>query len=975
MPTFDQLQDIFTEQELINSPSYDLFKSKDKSNFLKTKERDERQDASQRAYDRVEESRDDGGELLRPINKLINKGLAEATDVLSLGPLQDKLPTLEELGVEYDENFEENASIIKHLQTQAKVLGRLGLNVPEFFLGAGRDAYREREKQYDAGLSMKEIAEQEDFLTTTLPALITPLEALGLGLPVKKFPKYASSAFYAVSQKLDDVINNYTGKIQENQKEGNTMPEVDVEKGSFEDIFKTTDMARGGDPDQDNSEYGGAFSNPITQEDPYMDIQKFINKPGYENLDELELFDIDMPLAKKKSNNFLDDIEGTKVAGMFGKAPFWAVAGINKSKILNESYSKGEANNLNNIKNKTVKEGSYEAQDTDTSQFLDDTIPDGTQVTKPKSKKIIDSPEETEDVFYSEIEARFMDPNTPETFENTEDFFKFLNGKGISKAEVNDYTLDGYLEAAKKTGSSIKKDDILDIVRKAPIRKVDRITYGSSEYGGLKNPQYAYQHMEEGYLPGTYRENVLFLEPGNIPLDPGVIKSGDPAHSFDEKYVLGWTRLSDRLAINPDPVVTDGIGSLAVKEVETLTKNIDTVGNQARELKLSALKKLSEEDPYIKSYFDDGLVDNDVSINRLYTNYADELKAQDSALYNQIEAFDDKLYKDAEKLKVHNNSSQANYINVTFADEIQSDILQQAKRFEEDITEALGDLIDSNSVVRANAIANDWRLSEKLNPEVVEFFLENETVFRPMFNSTQELQSFVDEFAKNKAIFKELADAGIRPSKDLVKKANAAVKDEQKMLKELKATLSETAMEYLYPNVPFKNRTEWGSALVKNDLSIAANRLYGENKVEGAGQWYAISPSKYITKRYGQRGGTATPLDQRNKDMKGIGMEEFYGGPDSVDTKGKHYTSVLEKILKKAAKENNSEFKVIKVKLDNAEYANTPGAINDQVKNAENFKEVFAIKITPEMMLPHKTHRKSGGFMYTPDNVDIFEVA
>ena len=36
--------------------------------------------------------------------------------------------------------------------------------------------------------------------------------------------------------------------------------------------------------------------------------------------------------------------------------------------------------------------------------------------------------------------------------------------------------------------------------------------------------------------------------------------------------------------------------------------------------------------------------------------------------------------------------------------------------------------------------------------------------------------------------------------------------------------------------------------------------------------------------------------------MKGIGTEEFYGGPDSVDPKGKHYTSVLEKALKRAAK-------------------------------------------------------------------------
>ena len=32
-------------------------------------------------------------------------------------------------------------------------------------------------------------------------------------------------------------------------------------------------------------------------------------------------------------------------------------------------------------------------------------------------------------------------------------------------------------------------------------------------------------------------------------------------------------------------------------------------------------------------------------------------------------------------------------------------------------------------------------------------------------------------------------------------------------------------------------------------------------------------------------------------------------------------------------------------------------------------------KLTPEMLLPHKTHRKSGGFMYTPDDIDIFEAA
>ena len=88
--------------------------------------------------------------------------------------------------------------------------------------------------------------------------------------------------------------------------------------------------------------------------------------------------------------------------------------------------------------------------------------------------------------------------------------------------------------------------------------------------------------------------------------------------------------------------------------------------------------------------------------------------------------------------------------------------------------------------------------------------------------------------------------------------------------------------------------------------------------------------------------------------MKGIGTEEFYGGPDSVDPKGKHYTSTVEKALKRAAKENNSEFKIIEV---------------------PNVGKVFAIKLTPEMLLPHKTHRKKGGVVYTPEIMDIFEAA
>ena len=44
-------------------------------------------------------------------------------------------------------------------------------------------------------------------------------------------------------------------------------------------------------------------------------------------------------------------------------------------------------------------------------------------------------------------------------------------------------------------------------------------------------------------------------------------------------------------------------------------------------------------------------------------------------------------------------------------------------------------------------------------------------------------------------------------------------------------------------------------------------------------------------------------------------MAEFYGGPKAVDESGKHYTSTLEKILKKQAKENNSEMVTMPVQL------------------------------------------------------------
>lgn len=718
------------------------------------------------------------------------------------------------------------------------------------------------------------------------------------------------------------------------------------------------------------SEYGGPYSNPITQEDPYINIEEYLNQPGYESIQDLNIFDLDTPLEGNlnQAGDFLDKIEGTKVA-LFGRVPAWAVANIDKAKILTQNLTKGENNLLNSIKNKIKPKEEAVVEDS-VEEVLDDTIPETTAVATKPQKTIIDSPEETEDVFYSGIEARLMDPNTPDSFDSVEAFYNFLNAKGISKAEVSDYALDGYIGTAAKNGLKINKNDLLEIVREAPIRNIKTVTYGNEIYGGTKSPKYADTYMENGYVPGSYRENVLYLEPENIPLDPGKIREGDPAHSFDEDYVLGWTRSSDRPAY--DPSVTDsGIGKLGEKEVNTLNKNIDKVMDQTKALKVSALNKIKDSgDPAATAMFEDLDVPLEnlpmVDINRYYERLAYKIEEIDEPLYNQIRVFGEKLIKDIEKLEMHNQAIQGNKFTVTFADEIQSDILQQAKKFEEKLTKQLGDLIDANATTRRNAITGRYDY-QNLNPEVVEFFIANKTVFRPMFQTAQEMQTFLDKFAKNKQVFEELANAGIRPSEDLKKKAFKAAEEESKMLADLQTSLSTRAMEYLYPNVPFKNRTEWGSALIKNDLAIAARRLF-EEQADGAATWYAISPSNYITKRYGQKGSVSMTKAERDAakeagtQLKGIGMEEFYGGPNSVDSKGKHFTSVLEKILKKAANDNNSEFKIIKVKVKDGE-------------GNDKFEDAFAIKLTPEMMLPHKTHRKSGGFMYTPENIDIFEAA
>ena len=703
--------------------------------------------------------------------------------------------------------------------------------------------------------------------------------------------------------------------------------------------------AYGGDPDD--------LSSGIVEEDAYFNLKDLDLGPAFEGIEDLDIFEE----AKKEG------YEEVQVAGLgkelFGKVPIWAVGGVEKAKMLLQNLSKNEKNILRSITEKLGLKTEKGKKVEDVVEDIDiiDTPAGGQEVvTKKASKTISDSPEGAESAFYSNVEAKMMDPNTPESFASVDDFYKFLNKRGISRAELEDNILSRYIASAKKNETPLIKEEMLDIIRQSPLRKIRTKNYGYLGEEG-DTAKYAGGNMEGGEIPNTYRESVLYLDSKDIPLDPGKLPTEfGSTHSFPDRYVIGWSRLSDRVA--KLPVEKGIVSTIDPKEMKTIAKNVKKVGNQVDGLYASAYSKL-----FRKGEIDLQPIDQLSSreIKDIVNQFTFDLEALDAPLFQQIKQFEDKLAADTFKLNQMKEATKGAEVRVTFADEIQSDVLQNAQRQSEKFMQTFGDLLDKSAAERSAAIlrAKSSYSSDlgRIDPAVAEYFIQNKTVFRPIFQTEQEMQQFIDVFAKNKVIFQKLAEAGVKADPDLLAQARAGQAMEKKMLDELQVSLSKEAMMQLQPNVPFKNRSEWGETLIKRDLYEAAKLLFQDKKSDAA-TWYAISPSKLIRDRYSQSGSVATPKAERTKSMKGIGMDEFYGGPGATDEFGKHYTSVLEKALKRAAQENNSIIKIIKVKT-----------------GPNTYSEAFAIKLTPEMLLPHKTHRKDGGMVYSPEIIYIFDAS
>ena len=150
----------------------------------------------------------------------------------------------------------------------------------------------------------------------------------------------------------------------------------------------------------------------------------------------------------------------------------------------------------------------------------------------------------------------------------------------------------------------------------------------------------------------------------------------------------------------------------------------------------------------------------------------------------------------------------------------------------------------------------------------MDFFEKNKSVFRPIAKTKAEVNALsqrvtkidqeVDELVNNYIQTREVSDADLSRLSTLL---NENLDDMMKQIIEVDAS----AMDGLFPDLPFKNRDEWADALIKKDLYELAYRKF-ILKDPDASEYYAVSPSKYVIDRYKFKGDASTPKADRDAD-------------------------------------------------------------------------------------------------------------
>jgi hypothetical protein len=710
---------------------------------------------------------------------------------------------------------------------------------------------------------------------------------------------------------------------------------------------------------------------------------------------------------------------------LFGRAPVNEVAPIPTPKDKLTNPSKKQTQSLETEKAKRAEEDIFDPTPNEAVE-LDPTMP---VAVTPLTNQPMTS------VFYSDIERAMT--NAPEQFANKQEVLDFLNKNRIKKSEVDDYRIASLLKLYDDT-SPIAKTEIISQVRTAPISGMRVHGTGSGSEiinpNGEKSTRYS-GYFEPGSIPDTQRERVLYLDRNKLPGDTGeypqAMFGGETIqrHDFgipneENTYIVGWTRLSDRYGFVP-PKVAGPETKINIRQTnKQITKNNRSISGLYAEAQ-NKLIQLARRRGMNQADIDEIEIDEIADLER----YANQLNEISPGLVDQV---DDLIVKNRElndQLTKASAVDPSGVVRVTFADEIQSDLLQAAAMRKQQLTAALRKIQEEGNTTNLQGL-------NRLAEATMDFYEKNKSVFRPLKKTDKEINVLsqkitkmdeeVDEIVNKYIQTREVSDA------DLSRLSGLLNDNLDQMLKEI-IEVDSKAMDGLFPDLPFKNRDEWADALIKKDLYELAYRKF-VLKDPDASSYYAVSPSKYVSKRYNFEGNAATSEADRAADKarrfdafkrngafidsqyKGIGMDEFYGGPDSVSNvidnsgtaatnpnfgKPKHYTSTIETILKRQAQSNNSEMITMPVQLKGGR-GTTQYRVTDQngnmvatltnedqardlIRTNPNYKiqpiaipskkdmePVFAIKITPEMLEPYKTHKAQGGLV---EHIDIFEVA
>ena len=621
-------------------------------------------------------------------------------------------------------------------------------------------------------------------------------------------------------------------------------------------------------------------------------------------------------------------------------------------------------------------------------------------------------------IFYSDVERVLARPDTPETFANKQAVIDFFNKNRIKKTELEDYRI-GPLLKLFEDNVPIPKAQIIRQVRQAPIKglKLHATGLGSDLINpGREVPTRYTGYAEDGFVSGSQRERVLYINKKDLPGDPGTYPQamfgGEsvPRHEFqipneDSTYIVGWSRLTDRMGILPTRLEAPKTKS----NIPGLTRERDRAQRQLTGLFAEAQNKLNAQAQRRGIPVDEVQAQ---SLEDMLSTYSGTLNEISPGLVDQMDELIVKARDLDTEIAKGSTVDTSGVVKVAFVDEMQSDIMQKATERKQQLAAALRKIQEEGEDTTIEGLNRQAR-------QVVDFFEKNKTVFRPLEKTEEEaarigekirvLDERVDEIVRDYIDTREISQANINELQTLL---NDNINS---LLNEI-IEIDSSTVDKLFPDLPFKNRDEWADAIVKSNLYELAYKKFVLKEAD-APEYYAITPFRLVSKRYSFVGDTATPAADRAADkarriqqfkdegtfgasrFKGIGMAEFYGGPKAVDESGKHYTSTLEKILKKQAKENNSEIVTMPVQtkaggedvfkitdqngnmvatLTNERQANLVLEQNPnyrvermRVPDQGSTTPVFAIKITKEMLEPYKTHKAMGGLVQLED---IFEV-